>query len=122
MQTGDKVTIRRGKLKGEAGEVKFAQGDKVALIMDNGELEVVNRSNIKEPMEATISQGELAAIVNSLEVDHANGHDIAIAELVHAIDSKYPGFATKAGWGARSADAEPGSTGPSYGGGPAEGR
>lgn len=91
MQTGDKVTIRRGKLKGEAGEVKFAQGDKVALIMDSGELEVVNRSNIKEPDEATITQSELAAIINS------HPEHVPLTVLVHDLDSKYPGFAAKVG-------------------------
>ena len=113
MQTGDKVTIRRGKLKGEAGEVKFAQGDKVALIMDNGELEVVNRSNIKEPVEATITQGELAALINTA-ADADAGTELG--DLVHALDSKFPGFGAKVGYAYTSpADAEdPRDTAPGY--------
>lgn len=99
MQAGDKVTIRRGKLKGQAGEVIAHQSDPAAYVLKlgDGTHQVVNATNVIEPTEATIAQAELAAIINSLEVDHANGHDVAISELVHAIDSKYPGFASKVG-------------------------
>lgn len=90
MQTGDEVTIRRGKYKGETGEVFAVKGDKVVLTMKDGEIEVFNHSNIKEPSEATITQGELAALINS---------NVSIDDLVHALDAKLPGFAAKAGYG-----------------------
>lgn len=95
MQAGDKVTIRRGELKGEVGEVKLTQGDQVALIMErDGALELVNRSNIKELVEATITQAELGAIISS-HIDEDG--KVYVADLVHNIDAKYPGFAVKAG-------------------------
>ena len=94
MQTGDKVTIRRGKFKGQEGEVIAHQSDPAAYVLklDDGTFQVVNATNVIEPTEATITQGELAALINT-----ATGSDPEdrLADLVHAIDSKYPGFAGK---------------------------
>ena len=94
MQTGDKVTIRRGKLKGQEGEVIAHQSDPSAYVLklDDGTFQVVNATNVIEPTEATITQSELAAIISSVIED--NGKIIADG-LIHSLDSKYPGFASK---------------------------
>lgn len=96
MQTGDKVTIKRGKFKGEVGEVIAHQDNPSAYVLklDDGTFQVVNATNVIEPTEATITQGELAALVNSIDPLDEGG----LGALVHAIDAKYPGFASKAGY------------------------
>lgn len=91
MQTGDIVTIKRGKLAGTEGEVKLTNADTVVLELKNGDLITQKASNIRVPAEATITQAELAAILGS--VGDASG----LAGLVHAIDAKYPGFANRLG-------------------------
>lgn len=91
MKIGDKVTIKRGKLNGQVGEVKIANGDKVVLEMADGSLEIQNATNIRQPVEATITQDELAAILNSVALTASGDLDA----LVHSIDAKYPGFATR---------------------------
>lgn len=96
MQTGDEVKIRRGKYKGQAGEVFAVKGEKVVLTMKDGEIEVFNHSNVIEPTEATITQGELAAIISS-EASSGEPGGYRMDSLVHAIDSKYPGFAVRVG-------------------------
>lgn len=97
MQTGDKVTIRRGKLKGQAGEVIAHQDSPAAYVLKlgDGTHHVVNTTNVVEPTEATITQNELAALVNTVSGPAAGD---GLIELVHAIDAKYPGFAGKVGW------------------------
>lgn len=124
MQAGDKVTIRRGKLKGEVGEVIAHQSDPAAYVLKlgDGTFQVVNVTNVIEPTEATITQAELAAIISS-EASSGEPGGYRMDSLVHAIDAKYPGFATRVGLPAAvDEDGEPGSTGPSYGAGPGEGR
>jgi hypothetical protein len=93
IQAGDTVTIKRGKRSGDEGEVKLTNADTVVLEMKDGELITQKRTNIKAPDEATITQGELAQVVAS--------HN-TIQDLVHALDSRYPGFANRVGridWG-----------------------
>lgn len=89
MQTGDTVTIKRGKLAGTEGEVKLTNADTVVLELKNGDLITQKTSNIRVPAEATITQDELAAIIGSV------GSDPTTDEIVHAIDAKYPGFTNR---------------------------
>jgi hypothetical protein len=103
MQTGDKVTIKRGKLAGTEGEVKLTNADTVVLELGNGDLITQKTNNIKVPAEATITQSELAAIVSSVNGPAAGD---GLAELIHSIDAKYPGFANRV---ARPVDPEPDS-------------
>ena len=98
IQAGDKLTIRRGKLKGEAGEVIAYQADPAAYVlkMDDGKFSVQNVKNVIEPAETTITQSELAAIISS-EASSGESGGYRMDSLVHAIDSKYPGFAARVG-------------------------
>lgn len=112
MQTGDKVTIRRGKLKGQEGEVIAHQADPAAYVLklDDGTFQVVNATNVVEPIEATITQNELAALINS--VDDNQQADRAFRDLIHAIDSKYPGFTSKVGVSIAEPAEDPRDAGP----------
>lgn len=96
MQTGDIVTIKRGKLAGAEGEVKLTNADTVVLELKNGGLITQKTSNIRVPAEATITQAELAAVIGSVshEDDYEQNY---MTKLVHAIDAKYPGFANRLG-------------------------
>lgn len=95
MQTGDTVTIKRGKLAGTEGEVKLTNADTVVLELKNGDLITQKTSNIRVPAEATITQAELAAILGSRIEE--NGTILNADGLIHAIDAKYPGFANRLG-------------------------
>jgi ribosomal protein L24 len=94
MQTGDTVTIKRGKLAGTEGEVKLTNADTVVLELKNGDLITQKTSNIRVPAEATITQAELAAIVGSVAYTEDDGRR-AVDAIIVAIDAKYPGFASK---------------------------
>lgn len=88
IKTGDMVSIKRGKLNGQEGEVIAFQKQPAAYVlkMADGTFTVQNVGNVKEPTEVTITQDELAAIISSHnEVD----------DLVHALDAKFPGFANR---------------------------
>jgi ribosomal protein L24 len=96
-KTGDKVTIKRGKLSGTEGEVFAFQENPPAYVLKlaDGTFVVQNVSNVKAPTEATITQDELAAILGSaMSVDGA----VYPSDLIHSIDAKYPGFANRISW------------------------
>jgi ribosomal protein L24 len=93
IQAGDKLTIRRGKLKGEAGEVIAYQADPAAYVlkMADGTFSVQNVKNVIEPAETTITQSELAGLI-------ATNYESGMEALIHDLDSKYPGFTAKLGF------------------------
>lgn len=105
IQTGDTVTIRRGKRKGEQGTVKFVQGSPVATayVVEFGESDVSleNAANVKAPEQSTITEGDLAAIVGTEAGVAAPG---AFDSLIHALDAKLPGFAIRVGLPVASAE------------------
>lgn len=94
MQTGDIVTIKRGKLAGTEGEVKLTNADTVVLELKNGDLITQKASNIRVPAEATITQAELAAIIGSVAYTEDDGRR-TVDSIIVAIDAKYPGFANR---------------------------
>jgi ribosomal protein L24 len=86
MQTGDKVTIKRGKLNGQEGEVKLANAQEVFLELADGSFTTQKIGNIKTPTEATITQDELAAILSSAVT--TGGDTLAVRDVIHALDAK----------------------------------
>lgn len=90
MQTGDKLTIKRGKLSGQEGELKLSNGDTVVLELADGSFTTQKVSNIRQPVEATITQDELAAILSSAVT--TGGDSLPVRDIIHSLDAKYPGF------------------------------
>lgn len=105
IQTGDKVTIKRGKQSGQAGEVIAFQENPAAYVLKlkDGTYVVQNVTNVKAPTEATVTQDELAAILDSVSI---SGHEAGafLDDLVHALDAKFPGFANRISVPAASAE------------------
>lgn len=65
INAGQTVTIKRGKLSGQAGEVISVSGTQVALKLTDGTLAVQNETNIKVPDAATITETRLAEVINN---------------------------------------------------------
>jgi len=105
IQTGDKVTIKRGKLNGQAGEVIAFQEDPAAYVLklEDGTFSVQNAGNVKAPTEATITQGELAAILSSA-VTTGGDDTLSVRDVIHYIDAKFPGFASRISYPADAAE------------------
>lgn len=103
IKLGDKVTIRRGKNKGEEVHVQLVVNHGKGLVVQDssGETYLVTTTNVREPEEATISQDELAALIGSV---NGPGAGDGLADLVHAIDAKFPGFAARVGGPAEEAE------------------
>lgn len=96
IQTGDTITIRRGKLKGQKATVEILQGDPATAYvvkLPDGTLSLETAANVKPEAQATITEGDLAAIIST----EANVGVGDFESLVHALDAKLPGFAQRVG-------------------------
>jgi hypothetical protein len=98
IKTGDMVSIKRGKLNGQEGEVIAFQEKPAAYVlkMADGTFTVQNVGNVKAPTEATITQDELAAVLMSTSI---SGHEagVFLDSVIHNLDAKFPGFANRMG-------------------------
>jgi hypothetical protein len=95
---GDKLTIRRGKLKGQTGEValvgKGEDGTAVYVLqLPNGVLASEGHSNVKAEPEATIGTAQLADVLSDWLLDVP---DRGVANpLIGALTQLLPGLANK---------------------------
>lgn len=85
IQTGDTVTIKRGKHSGQTGTVVAATATQ-AVVQLGDEYVPQNLTNIKAPSEPTITLTEVAALVNE------GGER---EDLVRALQEALPGLADK---------------------------
>ena len=87
---GDKVSIRRGKHAGvEATAVSVAKDD-IAVKLPDGSLTVVKETNVRPPVEPTIRQSELVAIVRELISGGADSE--TMDGLITKLDGYLSGF------------------------------
>lgn len=94
---GDTATVVRGKFRGQAGEiVSFSPADnQYAVKLESGTLAVVNSTNLKAPVDSTISVRALvAALAGFGQSIGSPDHDAAI-RLAAMLDEAAPGTSVK---------------------------
>lgn len=88
IQTGDTVTIRRGKLAGASGEVIAINHSEAVLKLAGGTFSTQNVTNIKAPDVPSINADDLADIFNGNVSEWSSS-------LAEQIDAKLPGFGAR---------------------------
>lgn len=88
IQTGDTVTIRRGKLAGTTGTVTDVNETEAALKLTDGGFSIQKLSNVKAPDVPTINADDLADIFNGNVSEWSSS-------LAEQIDAKLPGFGAR---------------------------
>jgi hypothetical protein len=94
IKTGDTVTIRRGKLKGESGKVSTVSGTQIVVELPDGTLSLQNESNLKTAEEATIGVGALAEAFQetAFVFDTDRGGLAALQHLANRLGNDLPGL------------------------------
>lgn len=99
IQTGDTVTIRRGKLAGGTGEVIAINTDDCVLKFPNGTFSTQKLSNVKAPDVPTINADDLAAAIQDQADETATNEGMyALYALAGRLDSILPGIKGLVTW------------------------
>jgi hypothetical protein len=90
-QTGDQVTISRGKLRGELGRVieVDTEREQYALNTSNG-LTVVSFSAVKPRVEPTITKSQLSNVLSQWSAEDDGGD--AEAFIMNRLANEIPGW------------------------------
>jgi len=102
IKTGDTVTIRRGKRKGESGTV--VSGNQCVVEFTDGTLSLLNETDLKAPDEATIGATALADAIGEV-ARHNPGDDELLMELANRLGKFLPDFsAASVAWPVAAGD------------------
>jgi hypothetical protein len=95
IKTGDTVTIRRGKLKGQSGTVlKVGGNGGVALEHTDGTISIQAMTNLRAPEEATIGAGALAEAFqeSAVVLVHERNALAALQHVANRLTNDLPGL------------------------------
>jgi hypothetical protein len=95
IKTGDTVTIRRGKLKGETATVETIAGHQVVVKLADGTLDLQNETNLLAPEEATIGARALADAFSDVASSYGEVEAKALRELADRLTEDMPSFSAK---------------------------
>ena len=101
---GDKVTVTRGKAKGEATIIAAAENGQYAVRGADGGLHIVKADSIKAPQESTIGEAKLAEEIQTL-INDVDGHgvDAQVQGFVNRLQDVAPGLGARVAWPAQGA-------------------
>lgn len=99
IETGETVTIKRGKLAGRTGEVKNGPDslDQYAVHLDTGELIVQKGSNLRAPEEMTVTVRQLDQAIELARQETSLDQGFSARDLVEALEQYVPGIGAKLG-------------------------
>jgi hypothetical protein len=100
----DKVTVTRGKAKGEATIIAAAENGQYAVRGADGGLHIVKADSIKAPQESTIGEAKLAAEIQTLIADTDGQADTQLQGFVNRLQDVMPGLGARIAWPVQSAD------------------
>lgn len=87
------VTIKRGKLSGQAGEVIETNGKSIVLKLADGTFTVQNETNVKAPEVPTIAADRLAEVIqNAIDTEGLEQARLALADLAGELERDLPGI------------------------------
>lgn len=100
IEKNEKVTIKRGKLAGQSGEIEAGPDaqDQYAVKLDSGELIVQKASNLRAPEELTVTASQLGMALAQARQETVLNEGIEARDLADALESIVPGISAKLGF------------------------